>query len=92
MATNESDTSSMSLEEMATAASALMPARQFDQGEMADIVRLAMQTLNERQRMAVLLSKFEEMSYIDRKIRVNHETSLRKVWIEVSGLKHPQGP
>jgi RNA polymerase sigma-70 factor (ECF subfamily) len=65
MATNEGDTSSMSLEEMAKEASALMPARQFDQGEMAEVVRLAMQTLNERQRMAVLLSKFEGMSYVE---------------------------
>jgi RNA polymerase sigma-70 factor (ECF subfamily) len=29
------------------------------------MVRLAMETLNDRQRMAVLLSKFEGMSYID---------------------------
>jgi RNA polymerase sigma-70 factor (ECF subfamily) len=29
------------------------------------MVRLAMETLNERQRLAVLLSKFEGMSYAD---------------------------
>jgi RNA polymerase sigma-70 factor (ECF subfamily) len=32
---------------------------------MRDVVRLAVGTLNERQRLAVLLSKFEEMSYAD---------------------------
>ena len=47
------------------AASGQMPTRQFDRNEMADIVRLAVTSLNERQQMAVLLSKFEEMSYAD---------------------------
>jgi RNA polymerase sigma-70 factor (ECF subfamily) len=32
---------------------------------MREVVRLALDSLNERQRMAVLLSKFEEMSYAD---------------------------
>jgi RNA polymerase sigma-70 factor (ECF subfamily) len=32
---------------------------------MRDIVRSAISTLNERQRLAVLLSKFESMSYED---------------------------
>ncbi|MBI3862534.1 MAG: sigma-70 family RNA polymerase sigma factor [Planctomycetia bacterium] len=45
--------------------SALMPARQFDQTEMQSVVQAALQTLNEKQRMAVLLHKFEEMSYVD---------------------------
>lgn len=54
-----------SLEHMAKAASGLMPARQLDKSEAGDIVRLAMQSLNERQRMALLLSKFEGMSYAD---------------------------
>ncbi|PQO46393.1 RNA polymerase sigma factor [Blastopirellula marina] len=53
------------LERMATASSGLMPTRQLDKTEMAAIVRQAVQSLNERQRMAVLLSKFEEMSYND---------------------------
>lgn len=53
------------LERMATEASGLMPTRQLDKAEMGDIVREAIQSLNERQRMAVLLSKFEEMSYND---------------------------
>src|SRR5262249_46357256 len=53
------------LDEMAKAASGLMPARQLDKAEMRDIVRLAIESLNDRQRMAVLLSKFEDMSYAD---------------------------
>ena len=40
-----------------------MPARQIDKSEMRDIVRQAIGTLNERQKMALLLCKFEEMSY-----------------------------
>jgi RNA polymerase sigma-70 factor, ECF subfamily len=53
------------LDQLAQAASGLMPARQLDKAEMRDIVRLAIESLNERQRMAVLLSKFEDMSYAD---------------------------
>jgi RNA polymerase sigma-70 factor (ECF subfamily) len=53
------------LDEMAQAASGWMPARRVDKAERAEIVRLAMQSLNDRQRMAVLLSKFEDMSYAD---------------------------
>jgi RNA polymerase sigma-70 factor (ECF subfamily) len=47
------------------AASGLMPARQLDKAELRDVVRLALRALNERQRMAVLLNKFEGMSYAD---------------------------
>jgi len=53
------------IEQLAAAASGLMPTRQADHSEMCDVVRLAIQTLNERQRMAVLLNKFEGMSYAD---------------------------
>lgn len=53
------------LDQLALAASGLMPTRQLDKAEMRDIVRLAIESLNERQRMAVLLSKFENMSYAD---------------------------
>ena len=45
--------------------SAFMPARQADKREMQQLVREALETLNERQRMALLLNKFEEMSYAD---------------------------
>jgi RNA polymerase sigma-70 factor (ECF subfamily) len=47
------------------ASSGQIPARQLDKAEMRDIVRLALTSLNERQRMAVLFSKFEGMSYAD---------------------------
>jgi RNA polymerase sigma-70 factor, ECF subfamily len=42
-----------------------MPARQLDKVEMREIVQMALDSLNERQKIAVLLSKFEGMSYID---------------------------
>jgi RNA polymerase sigma-70 factor (ECF subfamily) len=53
------------MDELAQAASGLMPTRQIDKAEMREVVRQAITTLNERQRMAVLLSKFESMSYED---------------------------
>lgn len=53
------------LDQIAQASSGLMPARQLDKAEMREVVRLAIEALNERQRMAVLLSKFENMSYAD---------------------------
>lgn len=55
----------VSLEQLAEEASGLMPSRQLDKAEMAHIVQLAMETLNDRQKMAVLLSKFEDMSYAE---------------------------
>jgi RNA polymerase sigma-70 factor (ECF subfamily) len=51
------------MEQLAKEASGLMPTRLLDKAEMEQIVRLAMESLNERQRLAVLLSKFEAMSY-----------------------------
>lgn len=45
--------------------SGLMPARMHDKAELLNIVRQAMETLNERQHVAMLLNKFEEMSYAD---------------------------
>ena len=62
-AARNSSTSVPTLEQLAQAASGFMPARQFEKAEMSDVIRQAMSTLNERQRMAVLLSKFESMSY-----------------------------
>jgi RNA polymerase sigma-70 factor (ECF subfamily) len=53
------------LEELAKAASGMMPTRQLDKREMSDVVNMAIGLLNERQRMAVLLCKFEGMSYVD---------------------------
>lgn len=42
-----------------------MPARQLDKVEMREVVRMALEVLNERQRLAVLLNKFEGMSYAE---------------------------
>jgi RNA polymerase sigma-70 factor (ECF subfamily) len=53
------------LEQMVQAASGLMPTRQLEGAEMRDLVQVAITTLNDRQRLAVLLSKFEQMSYIE---------------------------
>lgn len=51
------------MEQLAKDASGLQPARQLEQLEMSQVVRMALETLSERQRMAVLLAKFENMSY-----------------------------
>jgi RNA polymerase sigma-70 factor (ECF subfamily) len=45
--------------------SSLMPTRQVVRRETCEMVQTALDTLNERQRMAVLLHKFEGMSYED---------------------------
>ncbi|MCH7752415.1 MAG: sigma-70 family RNA polymerase sigma factor [Planctomycetes bacterium] len=51
------------LDAAALAASRLMPTRQLDKAELREVVKLAISALNERQRMAVLLNKFEHLSY-----------------------------
>lgn len=51
------------LDQIAVAASSFIPARRLDKEEMQAAVRTAIGTLNDRQRMAVLLNKFENMSY-----------------------------
>ena len=53
------------LDVMLQASSGLMPARQLANAEIRDVVRVAIESLNERQRLAVLLNKFENMSYAD---------------------------
>jgi RNA polymerase sigma-70 factor (ECF subfamily) len=53
------------LEQAAMAPSGMMPVRRVERAERAEIVRLAMESLGERQRMALLLSKFEGMSYAE---------------------------
>ncbi|MEI8376529.1 MAG: sigma-70 family RNA polymerase sigma factor [Planctomycetota bacterium] len=47
------------------ASSSAMPTRQIDKAELRDVVRMAMESLGPRQRLAVLLNKFEGMSYAD---------------------------
>lgn len=63
--TGATDSSALPLSELAIAKSALMPARRLDKLEMAEVVRVAMESLGERQRLALLLCKFENMSYQD---------------------------
>ena len=47
------------------AGSETMPARQLDKNELREMVQLAIEALNERQRMAVLLNRFEGMTYAE---------------------------
>lgn len=53
------------LDAMAAAPSGQMPTRQLDKAEMREVIRVALGALSERQRLAVLLCKFEEMSYAE---------------------------
>jgi len=64
-AQDSESTGARPLERVILASSGQIPARQLDKAEMRDFVRLALTSLNHRQRMAVLLNKFEEMSYAD---------------------------
>lgn len=59
------DLSHTQLEDVVQASSGVIPARQLDRMELREVVRTALSRLNERQRMAVLLSKFEGMSYAE---------------------------
>jgi len=62
---NGADSSPLALDQLAKAASGFMPTRSLDKAEQADMVRQAVAALSERQRMALLLAKFEGMSYQD---------------------------
>jgi RNA polymerase sigma-70 factor (ECF subfamily) len=55
--------SMVGLEQLAVAASGLLPTRQLDRAELQAIVQQAIATLNDRQRMVILLAKFEHCSY-----------------------------
>ena len=46
-------------------ASGMMPARMVEGEERAKVVRAAVSALSERQRMALMLSRFENMSYLE---------------------------
>jgi len=58
-----SSSTGIGLEQIAVAASGLMPARVADRTELKAVVQQAIAGLNDRQRMAVLLAKFEQCSY-----------------------------
>ncbi len=63
-ATSEQGSSAnLGLEHMALASTGAMPVRKLDRAERADMVRFAIEALNERQRMALMLCKFEGLSY-----------------------------
>ena len=62
-ASASASSSAIGLDQLAVAASGMMPARQADRGELRSVVRAAVAGLGERQRMAVLLAKFEHCSY-----------------------------
>jgi RNA polymerase sigma-70 factor (ECF subfamily) len=53
------------MEHLAHASSSQMPVRRLDKAEAQAMVRAAIESLGERQRMALLLAKFEDMSYAD---------------------------
>jgi len=53
------------MDHLAQASSSQMPVRRLAKAETREIVRLAVESLGERQRMAVLLSKFEGMCYAE---------------------------
>lgn len=52
-------------EQLAVEKSSLMPVRQLHRSELQDVVRKAMETLGERQKTALLLNKFQGMSYAE---------------------------
>ena len=62
---NDDGPSAQVLEQLAQAASGMMPSRVMAKAERETIVRLAVEALNPRQRTALLLAKFEGMSYAE---------------------------
>jgi len=62
-ASASASSSQIGLDQLAVDASGLVPARQADRRELQGVVQQAIAALNERQRMAVLLAKFEQCSY-----------------------------
>ncbi len=53
----------LSLDQLAIASTGMMPARKLDKAERAEMVRTAVESLNDRQRTALVLCKFEGLSY-----------------------------
>lgn len=52
-------------EQLAVEKSSLMPVRQLHRSELQEVVRTAMESLGERQKTALLLNKFQGMSYAE---------------------------
>lgn len=63
--TGASESAAVPLAEMALAKSSFMPARRLDKMEMSEVVRSALDSLSDRQRMALVLCKFEGLCYQD---------------------------
>jgi len=61
--TAAASSSAIGLDHLAVAASGLMPSRLADRGELKAVVQEAIAALPDRQRMAVLLAKFEQCSH-----------------------------
>lgn len=59
------DSGANAIDQAAVAASGLGPTRRLDNDEMRSAVQQAVGELNERQRVAVLLAKFEGLSYAE---------------------------
>ena len=62
---DESSTCMPTIEHAVPENSALLPTRQLDHQELRETVRMAVDSLSENQRMAVLLNKFEGMNYAE---------------------------
>jgi RNA polymerase sigma-70 factor (ECF subfamily) len=65
LSTPPGQTGANPLDAVALAASGLMPTRQLDRAELREVVQEAIQTLGDRQRLAMLLSRFEHLSYAE---------------------------
>ena len=63
--TSDSPSGAQVLASTVLEASGLMPARLVEGDERAELVRLAVEVLSDRQRMALVLSRFENMSYAE---------------------------
>jgi RNA polymerase sigma-70 factor, ECF subfamily len=74
---SDGDRQPTTIDQLAVAKSAAMPVRRLDQFERREMVRQAMLSLNERQRTAMTLSKFEGLSY--QEIADAMETSTKAV-------------
>ncbi|WP_231756571.1 RNA polymerase sigma factor [Lignipirellula cremea] len=91
---NPNESGGVSMENLAQAASGQMPTRQLDRAEMSQVVRQAIEALSERQRMALILSKFEHMSYADIAITMDLSESavkslLTRARVNLRGLLEP---
>ena len=62
-ATTSASSSTIGIDQLAVAKSGLLPTRQSDRAELRAVVQEAIAGLGERQRMALLLAKFEDCSY-----------------------------